>query len=216
MDFYKYASAGPKTVTATVYEPGTSTLIGTATATLTVQASGTCGDCSYSLSPTFQDFPAAGGAGTFNVATNGVDGDRGLSQLDHDHLGQRHRAGTVNYSVDANSGRAGAASRRESATHDQPGRSGGAVVRNDATSGHGGDARRPAVFTSTRPTTHLFTRPASRSSSSRQLLQVPQSSSWSATTAALSSWCRQRPPRASQTVWRSDLEIFNPCSTRWT
>ncbi len=124
---YKYASAGAKTVTVTAYQPGTTTVIGTALVNLTVQTSGTCGGCTYTLSPTSRDFPAAGGTGTVNVATNagcGWTADPSHSWITISSGGSGTGNGTVNYSVDRQLGRgaSGQHRRREPAPHRHPSR----------------------------------------------------------------------------------------------
>ncbi len=102
---YKYASAGPKTASVTIYNPDNGVEIGSATVNLTVQNSGTCGGCVYNIAPLTGDFPIAGGTGTINVTTNagcGWDADPSHNWITILSGESGEGNGTIQYSVDTN------------------------------------------------------------------------------------------------------------------
>ena len=228
---FKYASAGAKTASVTVYNPDNGVEIGSATVNLTVQTTGTCGGCVYNIAPLTGNFPIAGGTGTINVTTNagcGWDADPSHNWITILSGESGEGNGTIQYSVDTNistprQGNIQVVNKLH--TINQEGTGGG---------GGGGGGTDEAtewlwtvtldgapVLTSTDPNfTHVFgvaglylveleasncAGPANAS----QILQVtapPPPDDFLVPAAA-------HAPGLYDTVWRTDLRILNPCSS---
>lgn len=70
---FKFAAGGDTTVSVTVSDPSSDSVLGLVTRTITVQDSGSCGNgggsCSYSITPLSMSFAANGGNGSIFVTT---------------------------------------------------------------------------------------------------------------------------------------------------
>ena len=217
----------------TVYNPDNGVEIGSANITLTVQATGTCGGCVYSIAPLTGSFPIEGGTGTINVTTNagcGWDADPSHTWITILSGASVSGNGTIQYSVDTNLGiprQGNIQVVNKLHTINQEGTGGGG-------GGGGGGGTDEAtewlwtvsldgnsVLTSTEPNfTHVFGTAGlylveleagncDGSANSSQVLQVtapPPPDDFLVPAAA-------HAPGLYDTVWRTDLRILNPCAT---